>query len=174
MALYDHESPCAICRHAVGTDAIVSFPRFVANRNDPLGAFDDSVVHRACSDAHPLRPLALRAREQLEGPDGVAGRRCVACGETLGSVPGKWFGTWLLSSEARSPLFEFNYVWLHSAHFPEWNRASDFQSTVEEAMRSEPWKGSTIAFDPLPSWTLDTSDPRIRVVVWSERREPKR
>jgi hypothetical protein len=173
MALYSHESPCAICRHPVGTGAIVSFPPFVTNRNDPLGAFSDSVVHRACLDAHPLRPLALCARGQLEGPDGVGGLRCVACGETLRSVPGKWFGTWLLSSESHSPLFEFNYVWLHSAHFPEWDRASYFQSAVEEAMRSESWEGSKIVFDPLPSWTWDASGTPVSI-DWGRRRGPKR
>ena len=172
MALYHNATLCAICAGPVGTGAKVGFAPFVFNENDPLYTWSDSVVHRACLETHPSRELALRAKEALEGEGGVSGLPCVVCGHALGSMGSEWFVTWVLSSDPHSPLFEFNHVWLHKAHFPAWVSAARCQSVVDGVMRSEAWKGSTVVFDPLPSWTADASGTPV-AIDWSRRLGPK-
>ena len=67
MALFIIGMPCSICRHPiqVGHD-VVATTHFIADRDDPLWRYSDSVMHRACFDQWESRDeFARRYRETM-------------------------------------------------------------------------------------------------------------
>lgn len=146
------QTPCSLCGEPIQRgDETVSFPPFVANRNDPIYRFSDGAFHRRCFVVDPLARAAAQRCDDVRRRGGGPGSRCGACGKSIAD-PDDYFGTGFLTDDAASPVYEFNYLHLHLSHFLEWARARDFRMHMEKFLDSSKWDGPTLKFDPLPMW----------------------
>jgi hypothetical protein len=171
MALADAKKPCPLFGERLGTEEVTLFPPLVSNEVDPLYVFNDAAVHSRCLAVHALGQAALMAREAFHDRSD----RCIVCGEALGQPPGDPFTTGMLTSDEASPVFQFNFVGLHRAHFVSWARACEFRDVLGAAVASPAWQGAQLEFDPAPSWrNQEGASQRRRQVVFVSRPEEEK
>lgn len=139
MAILSGSSKCEICGRLLKGEPIVGFIHFVSNRKDPLYMFTDSGFHRDCFLAHPLREAVSKRLEEHKRRRAV--HQCVVCGE---EIKGKWYTPGFLTDDPTSPLFEFNYLYIHPSHVSLWPRLAEFSRLVEDFVKSGNYEGPPI------------------------------
>jgi len=159
MALFIPGMICPVCGHPMmASHDVVMFAAFVANRADPLLVFSDAAMHKACFDQHPLSMEARRWHDETLQHIGPSKRICAACG-TMIMDPDDYFGTGLLSHNASSPLFEYNFVHLHRSHAERWSGLSRLEEQMAAAQDSGVWQGPTLRFGSPPTETVRWTRP---------------
>lgn len=139
MAMLNERSKCKICGKLLGDAPKVGFIHFVGNRKDPLYMFTDSGFHRDCFLAHPLREAVEKRLEERIRRRAV--HRCVVCNE---EINGPWYSPDFLTDDPTSPLYEFNYIYLHRSHILLWPRLAEFQRLIEDFVDSGKYEGPPI------------------------------
>lgn len=146
MALFIPGSLCPLCGRPMGSAGeVVMFSSFVADQSDPLFVLSDAAVHTACFAGHPLSEEASRWHDEAARNRKASDRICAVCRKPL-LDPDDYFGTGLLTRDAASPLFEFNFVHLHRSHAMSWERFDEFRRRMEEVQSSGSWQGAKLVF----------------------------
>lgn len=151
MALFIPGMPCIVCgQPMMASGDVMMFAAFVANRADPIFEFSDAAIHKTCFDQHPLSMEAKRWHDEAIHRAGPGKRICVVCGAVI-TEPDDYFGTGLLSHDASSPLFEYNFVHLHRSHAARWSGLHKLQERIAAAHSSGTWQGSMLRFGSPPT-----------------------
>jgi hypothetical protein len=160
MAVFVPGMPCALCGKPMTlAGEVIMFSPFVADRTDPLFVFSDAAMHAACFARHPWSEQATKWHEEAVRHSKPSDRLCAACGEAI-LDPDDYFGTGLLSRDAASALYEFNFVHLHQGHAGSWKRFAELRRQIESVLASGAWRGPRLVFEARPSqkvrWVVDS------------------
>lgn len=151
MALFVSGMPCPLCgKPMTAAGEVIMFSPFVANRSDPLFVFSDAIMHAACFARHALSEQATKWHDEALRHRKPTDRLCAACSKPI-LEPDDYFGTGLLTRDAASPLYEFNFVHLHQGHAGSWKRSDEFRKQMESAGASGVWQGPKLVFGTRPA-----------------------
>lgn len=149
IIIADH-TICSVCGQVIREgDGVVAFPAFVVNRADPLYRFSDAALHARCAAGDDAVARALRALEQFAAATAPDARVCAACGSTIVD-PDDYLCLGLISSDARSPLAQWNFLTIHLSCVRQWPKYDEFMNRLRESRATGGWTG------PAPDWLIRT------------------
>jgi hypothetical protein len=161
MTLLTPGTICPLCSRTIDAgEEVIGFSAFVANRLDPLYLFHDAAFHRDCFDKDPRSAAVLQRYEEVRCHGGPGNRQCVVCRQEV-LDPQDAFSTSFLTDDPASPVFPYNYVFLHRSHFAQWTQAEDFRRCIEAFQSSPAWDGVRVVFEPFLSWKWQPESRRV-------------
>ena len=134
------QTACAICGDVLEAEhEIEAFPSFTENPRDPLYAFNEAVIHRACFDAHPMADAAARRRRHfIKHRLATVRRICKVCDGIIdGSEEAISIGH--LTANRDQPAFRYNYAQFHESHLRSWPDLHLLLEAVVDLQRSDEW-----------------------------------